>query len=62
VRLPRSAAEVNRHLREQHGIVGGYDLGGDYPHLANHMLIAVTEINTRASIDRLVGALGRIAA
>ena len=62
VRLPRSAAEVNRHLREQHGIVGGYDLGGDYPHLANHMLIAVTEINTRASIDRLVGTLSRIAA
>jgi glycine dehydrogenase subunit 1 len=52
--------EVNARLREQ-GIIGGYDLGTDYPHLANHMLIAVTEMNTRASIDRLVGALRQIA-
>ena len=49
--------EVNRRLREE-GIIGGYDLGSDYPHLANHMLIAVTEMNTRAGIDRLVAALG----
>jgi glycine dehydrogenase subunit 1 len=60
VRLPRPCAEVNAHLRER-GIIGGYDLGGDYPHLANHMLIAVTEMNTRASIDRLVSALRQIA-
>jgi glycine dehydrogenase subunit 1 len=62
VQLPRPPAEVNKILREQHGIVGGYDLGGDYPHLANHMLLAVTELNTRAAIDRLVDALSRIAA
>ena len=60
VRLPRPCAEVNARLREQ-GIIGGYDLGTDYPHFANHMLIAVTEMNTRASIDRLVGALRQIA-
>jgi glycine dehydrogenase subunit 1 len=60
VRLPRPVAEVNGRLRE-HGIVGGYDLGADYPHLANHMLIAVTEMNTRASIDRLLSALKQIA-
>jgi glycine dehydrogenase subunit 1 len=60
VRLPRPPAEVNKILREQHGIIGGYDLGGDYPHLANHMLLAVTELNTRATIDRLVRALSRI--
>ena len=60
VRLPRPAAEVNRRLRDV-GIVGGYDLGSDYPHLANHMLIAVTEMNTRAGIDRLVAALGAAA-
>jgi glycine dehydrogenase subunit 1 len=60
VRLPRPCGEVNAGLREQ-GIIGGYDLGSDYPHLANHMLIAVTEMNTRASIDRLVGALRQIA-
>jgi glycine dehydrogenase subunit 1 len=60
VRLPRSVAEVNKRLREQHGIIGGYDLGNDYPHLRDHMLIAVTEVNTRASIDRLVKALSEM--
>ena len=59
VRLPRPAAEVNARLRERHGIIGGYDLGSDYPHLTDHMLLAVTEVNTRAGIDRLVRALGR---
>jgi glycine dehydrogenase subunit 1 len=62
VRLPRPPAEVNKMLRERHGIIGGYDLGGDYPHLSGHMLLAVTEVNTRAAIDRLVGALREIAA
>ncbi len=62
VRLPRPPAEVNAILRERHGIIGGYDLGRDDPHLANHMLLAVTEINTRAAIDRLVGALREISA
>jgi glycine dehydrogenase subunit 1 len=62
VRLPRAAADVNRHLRAQYGIVGGYDLGQDYPHLRDHMLLAVTELHTRAGIDRLVRALGDAAA
>jgi glycine dehydrogenase subunit 1 len=61
VRLPRPVAEVNARLREQ-GIVGGYDLDADYPHLAGHMLLAVTEVNTRAAIDRLVDALRKVAA
>jgi glycine dehydrogenase subunit 1 len=60
-RLPRPAAEVNKRLRERHGIIGGYDLGRDYPHLRDHMLIAVTEINTRASIDRLIKGLSEVA-
>jgi glycine dehydrogenase subunit 1 len=57
VRLPRPVAQVNRRLREEFGIVGGYDLGRDYPQLRQHMLIAVTELNTRAAIDRFVAAL-----
>jgi glycine dehydrogenase subunit 1 len=61
VRLPVSVADVNARLYEQFGIVGGYDLGNDYPHLKDHMLIAVTEVNTRASIDRLVMALRKAA-
>jgi len=61
VRLPGPAAEINAQLLRQHGIIGGYDLGRDDPHLKNHMLVAVTEVNTRASIDRLVSALGKVA-
>ena len=61
VRLPGPAPEINARLRERHGIIGGYDLGRDYAHLQNHMLIVVTELNTRAGIDRLVAALGEAA-
>jgi glycine dehydrogenase subunit 1 len=57
VRLPSPVAEVNKDLYERHGIIGGYDLGQVYPHLRDHMLIAVTEVNKRADIDALVGAL-----
>lgn len=60
VRLPRPAAEVNKHLLERHGIIGGYDLGRDYVYLRDHMLISVTEVNTRDSIDRLVRGLGEV--
>jgi glycine dehydrogenase subunit 1 len=61
VRLKQPVAVVNRRLREEFGIIGGYDLGADYPHLQQHMLIAVTEVHTRAAIDQLVAALDRIA-
>ena len=54
VELPRPVEEVNRILLEEHGIVGGYDLGIDYPLLERHMLIAVTEVNSKAVIDRLI--------
>jgi len=56
VRCPRPVAEINAYLLEE-GILGGYDLGEAYPQLENHMLIAVTEMNTREDIDRLVEAL-----
>jgi glycine cleavage system P protein (glycine dehydrogenase) subunit 1 len=61
VRLPAPVADINARLCDQFGIIGGYDLGNDYPHLKDHMLIAVTEVNTRASIDRLVMALRKAA-
>jgi glycine cleavage system P protein (glycine dehydrogenase) subunit 1 len=61
VRLPGPASEINAHLLKQHGIIGGYDLGRDDRRLKNHMLVAVTEVNTRASIDRLVAALSEVA-
>jgi glycine dehydrogenase subunit 1 len=49
-------ADVNAHLLRQ-GIIGGYDLGQDYPSLAHCMLLAITELNSRADIDRLAAAL-----
>ena len=40
------------------GIIGGYDLGRDYPELNNHMLVAVTEHRTKEEIDTFVEELG----
>lgn len=56
VECPRPVAEIDHTLYEK-GIIGGYDLSNDYPHLKNGMLIAVTEMNTREQIDALVRAL-----
>lgn len=56
VECPRPVAEINHALYTQ-GIIGGYDLSSDYPHLKNGMLVAVTEMNTRSQIDALVQAL-----
>ncbi|MEW6403601.1 MAG: aminomethyl-transferring glycine dehydrogenase subunit GcvPA [Chloroflexota bacterium] len=56
---PKPVEEINAHLLE-HGIIGGYDLGQDYPSLKDHMLIAVTEMNTREEIDTLVQVLKEV--
>ncbi|MGE5462172.1 MAG: aminomethyl-transferring glycine dehydrogenase subunit GcvPA [Syntrophothermus sp.] len=55
----RPVEEVNDHLLE-HGIIGGYDLGQDYPALKDHMLIAVTEMNSKEDIDMLVEVLSEV--
>ncbi len=59
VRCPRPPSEINEALLER-GIIGGYDLGRDYPHLENCLLLCVTEMNTRAEIDRLVEAFEEV--
>jgi glycine dehydrogenase subunit 1 len=51
--FPKPVAEINAHLLE-HGILGGYDLGQDYPALQDHMLVAVTEKNSKEEIDLFV--------
>ena len=56
---PQPASEVNAHLLE-HGILGGYDLGQDYPSHKNHLLIAVTEMNSKEEIDTLVEVLSEV--
>ncbi len=47
-----NVAELNAKLLER-GILGGYDLGRDYPELSGVWLVAVTEKRTKAEIDAL---------
>jgi len=61
LRCPHPVSFVNQVLLDEYGIVGGYDLGQDYPQLANHMLLCVTEMNTRFEIEELAEALAEIA-
>ena len=58
VRCPRPSAAVNAALWEE-GIIGGYELGRDYPELDDCLLFCVTEMNTKADIDRLVRVLAK---
>ncbi|MGD2205548.1 MAG: aminomethyl-transferring glycine dehydrogenase subunit GcvPA [Anaerolineae bacterium] len=60
VRCPAPVQEINNYLLEEWGILGGYDLGRDYPHLADHMLVCVTEVVGREEIDALVDALAEL--
>ncbi len=56
VKCPIPAADVIERLLEQ-DIIAGYDLGRDYPGLENHLLVAVTEMNSKEEIDLLVETL-----
>jgi glycine dehydrogenase subunit 1 len=56
---PRPVDEINSLLLD-HEIIGGYDLGLDYPDLKDHMLIAVTEMNSREEIDLLCEVLQEV--
>ena len=59
VRCPKPAQEIYDHLLE-HSLIAGYPVGKDYPGLENHLLIAVTEMNTREDIDWLVAGLEEV--
>jgi glycine dehydrogenase subunit 1 len=61
VRCPAPVSGINDRLIE-HGIIGGYDLGQDYDHLQNHMLVCVTEMNRKDEIDALVDVLEEVSA
>lgn len=56
VKCPIAVRDVNNHLIEQ-GIIGGYDLGQDYAHLKDNMLLCVTEMNNKDEIDALIDGL-----
>jgi len=59
VKCPLKVEEINDRLLEE-GVIGGYDLGQDYPGMENHMLIAVTEMNSKEQIDYLVSLLEEV--
>jgi glycine dehydrogenase subunit 1 len=61
VACPKPVNVINHHLLDEHEILGGYDLGRDYAELKDHMLVAVTEMNTREEIDDLIAALEEVA-
>ncbi len=56
---PKPVEEINEHLLD-HGILGGYALGSDYPGMENILLVAVTEMNSKEDIDMLVEALAEV--
>lgn len=56
VHCPLPAAEINEMLLE-HDILGGFDLGVDYPGLKYELLVAATELTSRSEIDLLVSVL-----
>ncbi len=58
-KCPKPVEEINARLLEA-GIIGGYNLANDYPQLSNHMLLAVTEMNSRDDIDLLVDILAEV--
>ncbi len=60
VRCPMPVAEINEQLLRGYVIIGGYDLGEEYPELEDHMLLCVTEMNPRQEIDLLVSALKEV--
>jgi glycine dehydrogenase subunit 1 len=60
VRCPRPVEKITQRLFERYGIVGGYDIGRDYPGRAGQMLVCCTEMNPKDEIDRFVAALGEV--
>lgn len=54
--LPKNAASVRDSLLEK-GILAGLPLGTYYPGMENDLLVAVTEVRTKAQIDRFAEEL-----
>jgi glycine dehydrogenase subunit 1 len=54
-----TVADINTGLRER-GIFGGVDLSSQYPELGQSALFCVTEVHTKADIDRLADELAEV--
>ncbi|KHF38072.1 aminomethyl-transferring glycine dehydrogenase subunit GcvPA [Halalkalibacter okhensis] len=59
INVKRPVSEVNELLLAK-GFIGGYDLGRDDDSLKGQMLVAVTEVRTKAEIDTFVKELGAL--
>ncbi len=59
VELPRPAREVIDACLEE-DFLAGFDLGSVRPEWSRQMLVAATEMNTRAGIDRVIGTVKRV--
>jgi glycine dehydrogenase subunit 1 len=59
IKCPIPAGILNERLLDE-GIIGGYDLGQDYPGMEDVMLLAVTEMNSKEEIDFLVSVLEEV--
>lgn len=60
VHCNKPIVEINKALFDDYGLIGGYDLGQDYPHLKDHMLLAFTEMISADDIECLTDALGEL--
>jgi glycine dehydrogenase subunit 1 len=56
VKLPRPTREVLDELLES-DILGGFDLGSEYPELGNALLVCATETRIEADLQRYAEAL-----
>lgn len=52
----KTVARINKALR-RHRIFGGKDISGEFPEFGQSALYCVTEVHSRADIDRLTAAL-----
>ncbi len=57
VACPRPVSEINDYLLDQRNIIGGYDLGQDYPTCRTTCWCASPRPTPREQIDDLVAAL-----
>ena len=61
LRLPAPAADLLRSLAA-HNILGGFDLGSDYPELDPAILVCATEMRTPEDLDAYAAKLARVIA
>ena len=61
IKSPVPTQKLQQHF-EQTDIIGGYDLGLDYPDMENCLLFCVTETRAKEEIDRLVAVLKEVQA